>query len=116
MKKSLVKEHRKIRRRGRIRAKISGTSKRPRLAIFRSNRYVYAQLIDDVNGATLVSADSRETEGKNRTEKAEAVGAEIAKRAQEKGIEQVVFDRGGFHYQGIVASLAEGARKGGLVF
>lgn len=105
-----------MRRQGRIRAKISGTADRPRLAVFRSNRFVYAQLIDDVNGTTLVSADSRDATGKTRSERAEEVGAKIAKAAQEKGIQGVLFDRGGYHYQGVVAALADGARKGGLAF
>lgn len=104
------------RRRGRIRARITGTKDRPRLAVFRSNRYVYAQLIDDVGGTTVVSADSRNASGKTARERATATGTELAADAQKKNITAVVFDRGGFRYQGLVAALADGAREGGLIF
>lgn len=99
-----------------------GTSERPRLAIFRSLKYVYAQIIDDTAGHTLVSATDLQADlrkarnGKNKTQVAEIVGEELAKRAKEKGIQAVVFDRGGFRYHGRVKALAEGARKGGLSF
>ncbi len=97
------------RRHGRVRAKISGTSARPRLSVFRSNRYIYAQIIDDQEKRTLVSfSDLKMTEG--------TVGKELAKRAKAKGIETVVFDRGGYLYTGRVKALAEGAREGGLIF
>lgn len=95
------------RRHKKIRAKISGTSTRPRLSVFKSNTAMYAQLIDDERATTLISAKGRE---------AEKVGAEIAKKAMAKKIEKVVFDRGGYIYTGKVKQLAEGARKAGLKF
>ncbi|MEX0933912.1 MAG: 50S ribosomal protein L18 [Candidatus Paceibacterota bacterium] len=107
----------KQRRQRRIRAKISGTEERPRLAVFRSNKHIYAQLIDDTKGVTLVSAsDKRKTEKKALKESAHDVGVELAKKAEAKKITNIVFDRGGFSYTGSVAALAEGARKGGLIF
>jgi large subunit ribosomal protein L18 len=109
-------ENTRTRRRNRIRARVFGTAERPRLAVFRSNRSIYAQLIDDAKGATLVSADSRKAKGKNSRERAEATGEALAEAAKKQGIEKVVFDRGGFRYQGTVALLADGARKGGLLF
>lgn len=116
MNKSTLKAYRRTRRHNRIRARAFGTPERPRLAAFRSNRSVYAQLIDDEQGTTIASADSRKITGKSRKEAAHEVGKAIAQAASKKGIEQVVFDRGGFHYQGIVAALADGAREGGLKF
>lgn len=110
------------RRHIRVRKTVRGTSERPRLAIFRSLKYVYAQIIDDTAGHTLVSATDLQADlrkarnGKNKTQVAEIVGEELAKRAKEKGIQAVVFDRGGFRYHGRVKALAEGARKGGLSF
>ncbi len=110
----------KIRRHARIRAKISGTYDRPRLSIFRSNKYIYAQLIDDETGKTLVAAsDIGIKQGKTKktkTEYAKEVGSLVAKAAKTKKIKTVVFDRGGFIFAGRVKSLAEGARKEGLVF
>lgn len=106
----------RTRRHARIRSRVKGTALRPRLAVFRSNRYVYAQLINDEEGKTLAAADSRAVKGANGTEKAVAVGATVAEAAKKAGIESVVFDRGGFKYQGIVASVAQGARDGGLQF
>ena len=104
----------------RVREKISGTSLRPRLNVYRSTKYIYAQIIDDVQGHTLASASSfamaKSLEGKTKTEAAKAVGAEIAKKALELGIEQVVFDRGGYIYTGRVKSVADGAREAGLKF
>ncbi len=109
----------RIKRHKRVRSKISGTPVRPRLNVFRSGTNIYAQIIDDVNGVTLVSASSLEKgfacEG-TKTEAAKLVGATVAERAKAKGIETVVFDRGGYVYQGRVAALAEGAREGGLQF
>ena len=105
-------------RHNRIRNKLSGTAECPRLNVFRSNTNIYAQLIDDVAGVTLASASSTDesiTQG-NKTEQATAVGKLIAERASEKGIKQVVFDRGGFIYHGRVKALAEGARENGLEF
>lgn len=104
----------------RIRKRLSGTAARPRLNVFRSSKHIYAQLIDDVSGHTLVSASSLDKElglasGSN-VEAAKAVGSLIAKRAQEKGYTEVVFDRGGYLYHGRVKALAEAAREGGLQF
>jgi large subunit ribosomal protein L18 len=106
----------------RIRNRFSGTAERPRLAVFRSNNHMYAQIIDDVEGKTLVAASTNEKEVKaelsktNNVEAAAYVGTVIAKRALEKGIKTVVFDRGGFIYMGKVAALAEAAREAGLEF
>jgi large subunit ribosomal protein L18 len=116
MNKSIEKREKRARRHNRIRARVSGTASKPRLAVFRSNRYVYAQLINDETGTTLASADSREVKGKNTSEKAIAVGGSIAESAKKAGITTIVFDRGGFKYQGVVAALADGARAGGLQF
>lgn len=112
--KSQQKTAKRISRHKRIRAKVSGTAAKPRLAVFKSNVAIYAQLIDDVAGKTIAAADSRKAKGANVTEKATAVGAEIAAAAKKAGIEAVVFDRGGFQYQGSVAALADGARDAGL--
>ena len=109
----------RLRRHKRIRAKISGTAARPRLDVFRSNANIYAQIIDDENGVTLLSASTLdkgfEGYGGNK-EAAKAVGTMIAKRAIERGITEVVFDRGGYVYHGRVQALAEAAREGGLKF
>ena len=109
----------RIKRHKRVRAKISGTPERPRLCVFRSETNIYAQVIDDVNGVTLVSASSLEKdfacEG-TKSDAAKQVGANVAERAKAKGIETVVFDRGGYVYHGRVKALAEGAREGGLQF
>lgn len=104
------------RRKARIRAKISGTAERPRLAIFKSHRYLYAQIIDDVKGHTLVSTDSRKVGGKTPVERAAAVGEEIAKKAKAAKIASVVFDRAGYLYTGKIKVVADAARKGGLEF
>ena len=107
------------RRQRRVRGKVSGTSERPRLRVTRTNANIYAQIIDDVAGNTLVSASSLDKEiegnGGNKTA-ARAVGKLVAERAKAKGIDTVVFDRGGYLYHGRVAELAEGAREGGLEF
>ena len=105
-------------RHSRLRKRIEGTATRPRLAVFRSLQHIYAQIIDDSTGTTIASASSQEKELKaaGNTEGAKKVGEALAKRAKEKGINAVVFDRGGFRYHGRVASLAEGARDGGLEF
>ena len=102
----------------RVRAKISGTPDCPRLSVYRSLNHIYAQLIDDVNGVTLTSAATveKEFEYGGNIEAAKKVGELLAKRAAEKGIEECVFDRGGYIYHGRVAALAEGARAGGLKF
>ena len=108
--------HREKRHR-RVRRKVAGTASRPRLSVYRSNVHIYAQLIDDDAGETLAAADSRQVGGsENRKDAARKVGALIANRASEAGIEEVVFDRGGNKYHGRIAALAEGAREGGLRF
>ena len=109
----------RIKRHNRVRGKISGTAERPRLSVFRSENNIYAQIIDDVAGVTLAAASTVEKgfEGKGgNIEAAKKVGAAIAQRALKKGIEDVVFDRGGYIYHGRVKALAEGAREGGLKF
>ncbi len=109
----------RLQRHKRVRAKISGTPDRPRLCVYRSNANISAQIIDDVNGVTLVSATTTEKDfgvyGGNKTA-AREIGKKIAERALAKGIESVVFDRGGYLYHGRVLELAEGAREGGLKF
>ena len=109
----------RLKRHSRVRAKVSGTAACPRLNVFRSSKHIYAQLIDDVNGVTLVSASSmdKEFEGQGgNKEAAKKVGQLVGKRAVEKGIETVVFDRGGYLYHGRVKELADGARESGLKF
>lgn len=109
----------RLKRHARVRAKISGTAERPRLNVFRSAKHIYAQVIDDVNGVTLVSASTVEKDfdqyGGNK-DAAHAIGKKVAERALEKGISEVVFDRSGYIYHGRVKELAEGAREGGLKF
>lgn len=104
----------------RIRKKISGTSSKPRLSVFRSNSDIYAQLIDDTNGATIAAASSRQkdisAQKTDKTEKSKLVGEAIARKATELGIKDVVFDRSGYIYHGRVKAVAEGAREGGLIF
>ena len=113
----LDKRGQKKRRRARIRRKIFGTAECPRLSVYRSNIHIYAQLVDDLEGHTLVAADSREVEeAENRTDAARKVGELIAGRAGGARIEVAVLDRGGNKYHGRVAALAEGARSGGLRF
>jgi large subunit ribosomal protein L18 len=109
---------RRLKRRRRVRAKIRGSAERPRISLFRSNRGVFAQLIDDDTGRTLVSVSWIEPELRSlgRMEQAQRAGALLAQRAREAGVEQVVFDRGGYQYHGRVKALAEGAREGGLRF
>ena len=119
MVRNVNKKAMRLHRHVRVRGKISGTPERPRLNVFRSNANIYAQLIDDVNGVTLVSANTVEKafEGAaGNCEAAKKVGIVLAERAKAKGIDQVVFDRGGYLYHGRVAALAEGAREGGLEF
>ncbi len=113
-------EGRKVRHRS-IRKRIEGTSERPRLVIFRSAKHIYAQVVDDLSRTTLVSAsDLGETSGVEaggkKTDRAKAVGANVAKRLLEKGIKKVVFDRAGYKYHGRVSAVAEGAREAGLEF
>ena len=119
MVKNVNKNAMRLHRHVRVRGKISGTPECPRLNVFRSNANIYAQIIDDVNGVTLVSASTLEKDFEGATGNAEAakkVGAALAERAKAKGIEQVVFDRGGYIFHGRVAALAEGAREAGLKF
>lgn len=117
---SLSKQDRRLRIRRRIRKVVTGTAERPRLAVFRSNTNIYVQLVDDLAGRTLASASSKVKEiadqKVNKTEQAALVGAAIAEKAKAAGIENVVFDRGGYLYHGRVKSLAEAARNGGLKF
>jgi len=107
----LQKQEKRLTRHRRVRAKISGTGKVPRLCVFRSHQYIYAQLIDDEKGKTIAVAT-----GKANIDKAKKVGKLIAKKALEKKIEKVIFDRGGYQYHGRVKAVAEGAREGGLKF
>ena len=109
----------RARRKLRIRKKISGTPERPRLSVFRSNKQIYAQVVDDAAGTTLAQAGSLKVQtpdDANKSQVAEAVGQAIAQACLEKGIKQVVFDRNGYIYHGRVKALADGARKGGLEF
>jgi large subunit ribosomal protein L18 len=101
----------------RLRLRLDGTTQRPRLSVFRSSKFIYAQVIDDTSGRTLASASSREaaiTDGSGKVDAAHAVGKAIAERARAAGVKSVVLDRGGYQYHGRVRSLAEGAREGGL--
>jgi large subunit ribosomal protein L18 len=104
----------RLRRHARLRRTIGGSSDRPRLAVYRSNRHIYAQLIDDVSAATIAAASDAEVGGDSPIAKAKAVGELIADRAKDAGIRAVVFDRGGRLYHGRVAAVADGAREGGL--
>ena len=119
----MIKRHntnaQRQKRHTRVRGKVSGTSERPRLNVFRSGTNIYAQIIDDVNGVTLASASTLDKEfdgAAGNVEAAEKVGEAIGQRAKDKGIDTVVFDRGGYLYHGRVKALAEGARKAGLEF
>jgi large subunit ribosomal protein L18 len=105
----------RVRRHGRVRKKVSGDATRPRLAVYRSNRHIYVQLIDDRRAATIAQASDSEVSGEGKTARAKAVGGLIAQRAKEAGVERAVFDRGGRLYHGRVAALADGAREGGLL-
>ena len=110
------------RRHRRVRAKLSGTSDRPRLNVFRSLEHIYAQVIDDESGHTIVSASTvdknlrSDMDGKSKKEQASLVGKAVAERAKDAGVESVVFDRGGYLYHGRIKALADGAREGGLKF
>jgi len=120
MKKTHSARAARRRRHTRVRERVSGTAQRPRLAVFRSLNHIYAQIIDDTAGHTLVAATDLEADlrskrdGKKKSEVAALVGEALAKKAKEKGITALIFDRGGFKYHGRVKALAEGARKGGL--
>lgn len=119
----IKKLHGRPRRQRRVRNKVSGNAERGRLSVFRSSEHIYAQIVDDVQGKTIAAASSLkladvalEKGESKRMAQARAVGQVLAERAKEKGIEEVVFDRGGYRYHGRVAALANGARKGGLKF
>ncbi len=120
MNKNKLKDLRRSRRRTGIRKRVQGTAECPRLCIYRSLNHIYAQLVDDLQGVTLASASTRDkgvsVKSSGNSEAAAAVGKTIAERAREKGIESVVFDRGGFLYHGRVKALADAAREGGLKF
>ena len=116
---SKIKREKRETRHKRVRAKIKGTYQRPRLSVFRSNQYVWAQLIDDATGKTILAVSSRQEKkkkGVKKIDESKETGKEMAKKAIEKGIKQVVFDRGGYKYHGRVKAFAEGAREGGLEF
>ena len=122
-KKIKAKHDRRLRARKRIRGRIEGTPERPRLSVYKSLRYIYAQVIDDSQGTTLAQASSRESDLSSGLESspssvgaAQAVGKLVAERAKDKGVEQVVFDRGGFIYLGKIKAVAESARENGLKF
>ncbi len=114
----ITNRQRRQRRRYRVRAKVSGTAERPRLSVYRSNRGMFAQLVDDVDGRTLAAANWTEPELRElgRTEQAKKAGELLAERAKKAGVERCVFDRSGYRYHGRVKALAEGAREGGLEF
>ncbi len=112
----ISREQKRKVRHNRVRAKIAGTSSRPRLSVFKSNKDIYVQLIDDAAGKTLVAANSLKITGKTLSQKAQAVGETIAQKAKEKNISKVVFDRSGYLYAGLIKSLADSARSGGLEF
>ena len=114
--KTLSKSQQRDRRHRRVRAKVAGTAERPRLSIFKSNTRLVAQLIDDTAGVTLAAISSASEKGKTPRERAEAAAAVIAKKAGEKGVKKVVFDRGGYQYLGTIKAFAEAARAAGLEF
>jgi large subunit ribosomal protein L18 len=111
-----TREEKRTRRHLRVRKKVSGTTERPRLVVYRSLKHIYAQLVDDVTQRTLMTVSSHGVEDGKKTEKSAAVGKQIAERAKEKGIKRVVFDRAGYKYHGRVKAVADGAREGGLEF
>jgi large subunit ribosomal protein L18 len=114
----LTQERRRLRRRRRVRAKVTGTAERPRISVFRSNRGISAQLIDDARGHTLAAVSWTEADLRSlkAAERAKRVGELLAQRAKAAGVEQAVFDRGGYRFHGHVKALADGAREGGLTF
>ena len=117
---ALTKQEHRVRRHGRVRKKVYGTPERPRLAVFRSNKHITAQVIDDISGKTLAAASTTEADLKGgatgNKEAATKVGSLVAERAKAAGINKVVFDRGGFQYHGRVAAVADAAREAGLEF
>jgi large subunit ribosomal protein L18 len=115
--KTNIKTEKRARLHKKIRSRVKGTLERPRLAVFRSNRYMYAQLIDDVRGVTLASAsDIALTDKMTKVERAKTVGGKLGAEAKKHNITSVVFDRGGFSYRGRIQALADGAREAGLIF
>lgn len=110
------KQQKIARRHKKIRTQISGTSDKPRLSVFRSNKYIAIQLVDDEKGHTLAAMTTKDAKGKTPSEKAKEIGAEIAKKAKALKIDKVVFDRGGYLYTGNIKALADSAREGGLKF
>lgn len=116
MNKSSEKTAKRERRRGRVRARLSGTSSRPRLSVFKSNKHLFVQLIDDENGLTLASVFSKKAGLPGTVPGAKETGLLIAKAAKEKKLKKAVFDRGGYSYTGVIKALADGAREGGLEF
>ena len=122
MKKSATTRAARVRRHARVRKRVSGTEQKPRLAVFRSLTHIYAQVIDDVARATIVSASdleadvAKQVKGKKKSEAATIVGGIVAQRAKEKGVTRVVFDRGGYPFHGRIRALAQAARDGGLEF
>jgi large subunit ribosomal protein L18 len=115
MNKAIKKQNGRISRHNRVRAKISGTTERPRLAVYKSNRYLHAQLIDDTKGATLIGVSTKDVSPKaKKMDGAKALGEEFAKRAKAKGVSAVVFDRGGFRYTGRIETFASAVREGGI--
>ena len=115
---SINKEKRRLKIRKSIRSKISGTKERPRVSVFKSNKAIYSQIIDDMSGNTLVSCSSVDIKkfGKNNIESSKEVGIKLAEKAKKKGIKMVLFDRGGYVYHCKIKSFADGAREGGLIF
>jgi large subunit ribosomal protein L18 len=117
MNHSPSQSQKRVRRHAAVRSRVSGTAERPRLAVFRSNQYIYAQIIDDVAGKTLAASSDLATElSGTKTARATSVGSELAEKAKKLGITTVVFDRGGFKYAGRIAAVATGARESGLQF
>lgn len=112
----ITKSNRRLRIRRGIRKKIAGTSERPRLSVYKSNKAVYAQIVDDTKGHTLVAVNSTEVGTNSNVDGSKQVGLKLAEKAKAAGIENIVFDRGGYQYHGRVKALAEGAREGGLKF
>jgi large subunit ribosomal protein L18 len=111
-----TKKEKRLRRRMRIRSKITGTEERPRLSVYKSNKYLSAQVIDDFHGKTIAFGTTKSLKGKNEMEKAGMLGKDIAAQVALKKIKNVVFDRGGYIYTGKIKAVAEGAREGGLSF
>lgn len=116
MKNSQNKTAQRLRRRTRIRAKVTGTTERPRLSVFKSNKFIYAQLIDDSTGKTLAAVSTEGTKAKTPLLAAQEAGKTLAEMATKKNVEKVVFDRGGYIYTGKIKAIADGAREGGLKF